>query len=116
MVVSGLSYCAGCMGAECSSCVHCLDMPKNGGQGKWKKSCLLRKCLTPKWRMISEASERSAVREQAAPSVSKEATPTKSNSGKVARMEERFALLEALKPNLTRAEYAAKRADILKDI
>ncbi|GMH86117.1 hypothetical protein TrVE_jg4441 [Triparma verrucosa] len=36
--------CPPCLTPNCGTCVHCLDMPKFGGQGKSRQRCKLRKC------------------------------------------------------------------------
>ena len=37
--------CDNCKRVNCGSCIHCLDMPRFGGNGKMKQACKLRKCL-----------------------------------------------------------------------
>ena len=34
----------GCKTEPCNECIHCLDMPKNGGKGTMKKTCIHRSC------------------------------------------------------------------------
>ena len=34
----------GCNTEPCNECTHCLDMPKNGGKGTMKKTCIHRSC------------------------------------------------------------------------
>ena len=37
--------CAGCLREECGTCAFCRDMPKRGGPGVMRRSCLARVCL-----------------------------------------------------------------------
>lgn len=37
--------CEGCLKDNCGACIYCKDMKKFGGQGKWKKKCIQRKCI-----------------------------------------------------------------------
>ena len=39
--------CGGCKETDCGKCPACRDMPKNGGPGRLKQSCVLRKCVRP---------------------------------------------------------------------
>lgn len=39
--------CDGCKEADCKTCQACRDMPKYGGAGKVKQSCVRRKCIRP---------------------------------------------------------------------
>jgi len=39
--------CEGCQGVECLECQPCRDMPKHGGPGKMKQSCVKRRCSRP---------------------------------------------------------------------
>jgi len=39
--------CEGCNRGNCGECKYCLDMPKFGGPGKMKQSCIYRICLNP---------------------------------------------------------------------
>eukprot|EP00795_Rhopilema_esculentum_P015221 gene15221-6425_t len=39
--------CDGCNRGNCGDCKYCLDMPKFGGPGKMKQSCIYRICLNP---------------------------------------------------------------------
>lgn len=57
--------CHGCLLArDCGCCKFCLDKPKNGGSGRWKQGCVLRRCL-PNLKEDTEgqtdANDRSAV-------------------------------------------------------
>lgn len=37
--------CEGCRSEDCNECTHCLDMRRNGGEGKLKRPCVLRSCV-----------------------------------------------------------------------
>ena len=39
--------CANCVRSDCGECRQCMDMVKNGGPGRLKQSCALRRCLNP---------------------------------------------------------------------
>jgi F-box/leucine-rich repeat protein 10/11 len=39
--------CQGCTGADCGTCVYCVDMPKFGGPGKLRQPCKSRHCMQP---------------------------------------------------------------------
>lgn len=39
--------CAGCVGTDCQECAPCRDMPKHGGPGRVKQSCIKRRCARP---------------------------------------------------------------------
>jgi len=39
--------CAGCVGSDCQECAPCRDMPKHGGPGRVKQSCIKRRCARP---------------------------------------------------------------------
>ena len=39
--------CPGCKEADCQVCPACRDMPKYGGPGRLKQSCVKRKCVRP---------------------------------------------------------------------
>jgi F-box/leucine-rich repeat protein 10/11 len=39
--------CAGCAGSDCQECAPCRDMPKHGGPGRVKQSCVKRRCARP---------------------------------------------------------------------
>ena len=39
--------CGGCKEVDCKTCQACRDMPKYGGAGKVKQSCVKRKCSRP---------------------------------------------------------------------
>jgi len=39
--------CEGCKEVDCKTCQACRDMPKHGGAGKVKQSCVRRKCSLP---------------------------------------------------------------------
>eukprot|EP00794_Sanderia_malayensis_P014173 gene14173-15652_t len=39
--------CEGCTRDNCGECKYCLDMPKFGGPGRMKQSCIFRICLNP---------------------------------------------------------------------
>ena len=36
--------CKGCTAKNCDQCRFCLDMPRNGGHGKLRQSCVMRFC------------------------------------------------------------------------
>lgn len=36
--------CVGCSRENCNECRYCLDMKKNGGEGKLRQSCAMRFC------------------------------------------------------------------------
>ena len=40
-------HCEGCKRECCGTCPNCLDMPRFGGTGKWKQSCVHRVCASP---------------------------------------------------------------------
>ncbi|XP_065189902.1 uncharacterized protein LOC135820787 isoform X3 [Sycon ciliatum] len=40
--------CKNCCRTDCGDCRHCKDMPKFGGEGRGKQSCLQRRCLNPR--------------------------------------------------------------------
>ena len=39
--------CPGCKEVDCKTCQACRDMPKYGGPGRLKQSCVKRKCVRP---------------------------------------------------------------------
>ena len=39
--------CSGCLEKNCEICVHCLDMPRNGGMCILKQKCVRRICMNP---------------------------------------------------------------------
>jgi len=39
--------CPGCKAVDCKTCPACRDMPKHGGPGRLKQSCVNRKCTRP---------------------------------------------------------------------
>ena len=39
--------CLGCKESDCKTCLSCRDMPKHGGPGRLKQSCVKRKCVRP---------------------------------------------------------------------
>ncbi|XP_022188601.2 jmjC domain-containing histone demethylation protein 1-like [Nilaparvata lugens] len=39
--------CEACQHFDCGECIYCLDMPKFGGPGKAKQTCVKRNCLQP---------------------------------------------------------------------
>ena len=39
--------CEGCAGTDCAECAPCRDMPKHGGPGRVKQSCVKRRCARP---------------------------------------------------------------------
>ena len=38
--------CEGCTVVNCEQCKYCLDRPRNGGQGTFKKACVMRVCTS----------------------------------------------------------------------
>jgi len=39
--------CEGCKSEDCKTCVQCRDMPKYGGPGRMKQTCVKRRCARP---------------------------------------------------------------------
>ncbi len=37
--------CSSCTRSDCNQCAYCLDMPKNGGTGRLRQKCKLRRCM-----------------------------------------------------------------------
>ena len=45
--VKRCNLCKNCRKRNCKECVACKDMPKYGGEGKLKQSCIYRRCTNP---------------------------------------------------------------------